>query len=1072
MSNPIRKEDIFEPGAIEDLKKELESIIDTSERLKKSIGESMMSFVDPLNKLNFNKTKDLKEFEKIAISVNKQIKVSNKLTDESVKAQAKLAKVNALQAKATKEAAKAQEQKIKTTRAEFKAEQDLEKAIKKEEAERAKAAKTAQRQAAEQAKLSSAYNQASARLNDLRKRYKDLAILGRENGKVARGLKQEIDQLDKTLKQVDASVGQFNRNVGNYKESVKEALAETELFNEGLNELGKNSNVIVQGLGRIITYLKKVKEAEEGAEKGAKSFSTALKLSGIGLVITALTSLYAAFTQNREGALKFDLLLGKIKATVDVLFGSLAKVGSGLLKLGDAFISFFSGDFSEAGKSVKEGFNEIGSSFDGFGERVSKNIKDTSELIKLQFEWADKLRILNRELQTTNLNLEDQQEIANDVTIGMEQRNKALEASFVLERKAANLREEIATEDLKFANKKLQIELTNAGISRDLSKEELIDLVKNGKLKNKVVEESLQKQQEAILALEQATDAVLDLNRQQGEAERKRLEKVLTIDIELLRSKKNSTKLLSEELQKQIDNERNTLDERELFAKQQIQNERAVTDAIIERIRETAIAEIKTNAELSPLEKEAAKNKINNLNKEALLREGNAILLENQIKNLGLSEQLTTDLAGAIKKAQEAEFKGQENLLKIEEERIKLKQRLIELENERQQIIEQQLIDEIQAQSNELINEQARIQEELLKGENAFNFKLIEERTAAHEKTLALLDAEYKERQRLLDLQFQADIAAVDNSTKSEEEKDAEKLNLQTKYNAESEKLNRELTDKTKEENKRQADFIEATTEQQIKIIAQQTDKLLGFIADASAKASEKRQEQLDKDIEARQQNIERQQALAERGLSNQLAFEKAQLAQQELIKQQEAEKEKRRQELIAFYRLLASYAESNPNEALGLALRDIALAKGAEVLFAATGAEAIKGPGTETSDSIPAMLSLNESVITAKGTKEAPGLATAWNNGMLGQWFEQNLLPNYIMDGGLLNGSTASNLSNSAMLNQLVSMNKRLQSLETTIANKKETMVRLDNLGNVIVSEVEKGIRVNTLHKRRKPRI
>lgn len=65
-----------------------------------------------------------------------------------------------------------------------------------------------------------AYKQESARLNELRNAYKNLAVAGRENGVVARGILTEISKLDSKLKSIDASVGQFQRNVGNYSSAM------------------------------------------------------------------------------------------------------------------------------------------------------------------------------------------------------------------------------------------------------------------------------------------------------------------------------------------------------------------------------------------------------------------------------------------------------------------------------------------------------------------------------------------------------------------------------------------------------------------------------------------------------------------------------------------------------------------------------------------------------------------------------------------------------------------------------------------------------------------------------------
>lgn len=61
-----------------------------------------------------------------------------------------------------------------------------------------------------------AYKNLSARLNILRRRYKDVATSQGVNSKEARKLAAEVNKLDARLKSVDGSVGQFQRNVGNY----------------------------------------------------------------------------------------------------------------------------------------------------------------------------------------------------------------------------------------------------------------------------------------------------------------------------------------------------------------------------------------------------------------------------------------------------------------------------------------------------------------------------------------------------------------------------------------------------------------------------------------------------------------------------------------------------------------------------------------------------------------------------------------------------------------------------------------------------------------------------------------
>ena len=80
----------------------------------------------------------------------------------------------------------------------------------------------------ETAKLSSSltteYQKQTIKLNNLRKKYKDLALTEGEATKKARALRVEITKLDTRLKKVDGNVGQFQRNVGNYGKAMSGAV--------------------------------------------------------------------------------------------------------------------------------------------------------------------------------------------------------------------------------------------------------------------------------------------------------------------------------------------------------------------------------------------------------------------------------------------------------------------------------------------------------------------------------------------------------------------------------------------------------------------------------------------------------------------------------------------------------------------------------------------------------------------------------------------------------------------------------------------------------------------------------
>ena len=73
-------------------------------------------------------------------------------------------------------------------------------------------------------KLATEYQKQSVRLTQLRKKYKDVALVQGESSKQAKKLLIQITALDNRLKRVDANVGQFQRSVGNYSKAMKGAV--------------------------------------------------------------------------------------------------------------------------------------------------------------------------------------------------------------------------------------------------------------------------------------------------------------------------------------------------------------------------------------------------------------------------------------------------------------------------------------------------------------------------------------------------------------------------------------------------------------------------------------------------------------------------------------------------------------------------------------------------------------------------------------------------------------------------------------------------------------------------------
>lgn len=130
----------------------------------------------------------------------------------------------------------------------------------------------------------SAYDAQSAKLNNLRKQYKDLAVQNKENTKEGKLMLRNITDLDKKLKDVDKSVGQNQRSVGGYGKALKGfamqfvgALGITGLvvgFTNAMKNVIKNTAEFQKTLKTLQSVIGGTKEEMDGIAQVAKDVGT------------------------------------------------------------------------------------------------------------------------------------------------------------------------------------------------------------------------------------------------------------------------------------------------------------------------------------------------------------------------------------------------------------------------------------------------------------------------------------------------------------------------------------------------------------------------------------------------------------------------------------------------------------------------------------------------------------------------------------------------------------------------------------------------------------------------------
>lgn len=207
-------------------------------------------------------TKDLKDLTKESKKVVKALKFETsedfKNLDKQIKlvstAEKELIRIEKEDVKLKKELVnleKAQSQALQAkTRTTIQATKEEERQI-----------KIAKRLKTEKEKLTSIYARESARLNTLRKRYKDLALSENGASSATKKLKNEIQALDRRLKQADADVGQFQRSVGDYKQALAGSLGTIGQFATGAGAIAAGVLLAGKALSAGIDIIKGFEQA-------------------------------------------------------------------------------------------------------------------------------------------------------------------------------------------------------------------------------------------------------------------------------------------------------------------------------------------------------------------------------------------------------------------------------------------------------------------------------------------------------------------------------------------------------------------------------------------------------------------------------------------------------------------------------------------------------------------------------------------------------------------------------------------------------------------------------------------
>ena len=249
-------------------------------------------------------------------------------------------------------------------------------------------------------------------------------------------------------------VNKLNKSLNKTEENQKKIKKSTE-------DVSKATKKSTNSSQRNAAAFEAVNKATGGAIRGFRALIKQMWLlvaNPIGAVVAALvlglTALYNAFASTKAGGEQLKQMMAGVSAVIDV-------VRDRVLKVGEALVKFFTGDFKGAIKAGKE-------SVSGFGAEVAKEFQQAADSVKSLQEVKDAFRDLSVSRAKLNRDLIQAKEIIEGSTATYLEKKKAIDEVRIAETKQTE-------DELKNAKKKLDAivlanSLSDSG-SEDFEKE-------------------------------------------------------------------------------------------------------------------------------------------------------------------------------------------------------------------------------------------------------------------------------------------------------------------------------------------------------------------------------------------------------------------------------------------------------------------------------------------------------------------------------------------------------------------------------------------------------------------------
>tara|TARA_R110002073_G_scaffold107323_2_gene241953 strand:- start:1552 stop:4941 length:3390 start_codon:yes stop_codon:yes gene_type:complete len=969
--NPIKYSDlVIDDGAIDQLIKKIQllekTFLASQKTFQKEIAKTKKATEDSTDATD-NQEKELEKLEKQLeklLKANEDLKTSEGEMNAQKKQALKLAK---------------QEQTLKKKLIELTDDQALSnEELKLEIREQQKALKD---QAKGNKGLTGEYEKQSKILNSLRKKYKDLAVAGKENSEEARKLLLSVTELDTKLKAVDKSVGQTQRSVGNYKDQVKEALEETGAFTESMVGAIDTSGAlggIMGKLGTIIELLRKAQDklkdsvqaetvatevqdkvtkkatftqrlfskATLGTAKAMKVLKAGLIASGIGIIVVLIGSLLATLTKTQAGLNGLDGAMRSFGAILEVVVGRLITFGQGLGNIFSVLVDKFNVlglKFENFGLSIKKIFLEAKNLLGGVDDElgtIEGTIKSNDDEIKklnksISEDSTEATKQFTKTFQGLGLAIEDAvkkamalAKVLNQIKLENAELSVELEKQLAISEKA----EEIEGDATRSFEERTKAILTSIKAQKEASK-----------ISQQIAENNLKAVNEELKIAESQRQLTTDEKIQRLDAEREVLSARKEAQIKSLQLSKVRRQLEQDEIEKNLDILIDGFDNQKTINEQLIASDKLRFDERKKLLKETEELRKKILAEeISEINK-VSKTQID-IND--LIATSDSKLLNEKIRGYELSEILEGRLLEVVREARTQERDLDQASIDLEQEHFEIRKEIIE------QLEDLKSENFISERDREL--ESIRLEEKRAIDSAKLEQKKFADTTTEYKKLDEIIsEIEKKADQRRKDLNLDFFIQDQERNAKSEELKSLLAGETQKEIN---EKLTALKIEQLKKEIELRKSIGKDSIDQELELARLKAQKEVDIEKDKAEKIKDVQdktaeaifnsfQRNLDKQIdeldklESKQLSIiDRQEQRAQEGLSNNLAFEESALAELEQKKIKAQKKQIALDKVQALYNAYSSASASGDKNAIITVLRDFSILQGIESAISSFG--------------------------------------------------------------------------------------------------------------------------------------